>query len=246
MRALTCLFKVELRAVYDDRFLMRDVGVKYLCQRQHLRLTVKKRQHIHRAGVLKLSIFVELIENDLCVRVAAVAYDYAHPVSARLVAQLGDALNALFLDKVGYRLAKQALVHAVRDLRDHYAVLFFLDIRACAHHYAPLAGQIRLAYAVNAVYRRRSGEVGPLYILHKVCDRAFGVVHAVERSVNDLSEVVRRDVRRHTDGNADGAVHEQVGEACGKNGRFFEPVIEVAHHRNDVLVDVAHHLVRDL
>ena len=125
-------------------------------------------------------------------------------------------------------------------------MLFFLDIRACAHHYAPLAGQIRLAYAVNAVYRRRSGEVGPLYILHKVCDRAFGVVHAVKRSVNDLSEVVRRDVRRHTDGNADSAVHKQVWEARGKNARFLSRFVKVRIPQNRFLIDIAQHLVAEL
>jgi hypothetical protein len=58
----------------------------------------------------------------------------------------------------------------------------------------------------------------------------------------DLAQVVRRDVRGHTDGDARAAVDEQVREAAGQHDRLEGLAVVVGAELDGVLVDVAHHL----
>ena len=57
---------------------------------------------------------------------------------------------------------------------------------------------------------------------------------------------MRRDIRRHADGDAGRAVDQQVREARGKDARFFSRFIEVWIPQNGFLVDIAQHLVAEL
>ena len=56
------------------------------------------------------------------------------------------------------------------------------------------------------------GKSGPLHELHEVVGRGLGVVDEVDGGVDDLAEVVRRDVGGHADRDALAAVDEQVRE----------------------------------
>ena len=57
------------------------------------------------------------------------------------------------------------------------------------------------------------GKSGPGTMPHQVVDRCTsGLRMRCDRGVDDLAEVVRRDVRRHADGDAARAVDEQVRE----------------------------------
>ena len=60
--------------------------------------------------------------------------------------------------------------------------------------------------------------------------------------VDDLTEVVRRDVGRHADGDALRSVHQQVGETAGENHRFLELTGVVVGEVDGVLVDVGEHV----
>ena len=78
MCARLCLCKVKYRAVLDNALLMRNIVIKHLRERKHLRLAVHDGKHIDGAGVLQLRVFVELIEYDLAVRVAPVVEYYLY------------------------------------------------------------------------------------------------------------------------------------------------------------------------
>src|SRR5262249_23341206 len=60
--------------------------------------------------------------------------------------------------------------------------------------------------------RPAGGEVGALHVLRNPLDVDARVVDHRDDPVDDLAEVVRRDVRRHADGDAGRAVDEQVRE----------------------------------
>ena len=87
-------------------------------------------------------------------------------------------------------------------------------------------------------------EVGPLHDLREAADVDVGVVdHRVHRG-DDLTEVVRRDVRRHADRDALRAVQEQVRIARREDGRLAARLVVVGDEIDRVGVDVAQHLGR--
>ena len=62
-------------------------------------------------------------------------------------------------------------------------------------------------------------------------------------SVDDLAQVVGRDVRRHAHGDARRPVHEQVGERGRQDGRLFGALVVVRDEIDRLFVEVGHHLV---
>ena len=61
----------------------------------------------------------------------------------------------------------------------------------------------------------------------------------------DLAEVVRRDVGRHADGDAGGAVDEQVGHPRRQHDRLGLGAVVVGPERHRGLLDLRQHLVAD-
>ena len=66
-----------------------------------------------------------------------------------------------------------------------------------------------------------------------------------ERAVDDLAHVVRRDVRRHADGDAARAVDEELRELRREHGRLFERFVIVRDEIDGFLVDVLQHELGD-
>lgn len=60
-------------------------------------------------------------------------------------------------------------------------------------------------------------------------------------TVNNLTEVVRRDIGRHTDRDAVRAVDEQAGEAGGQHDRLLTLLVEVRHEVDRIFLDIGQH-----
>ena len=70
------------------------------------------------------------------------------------------------------------------------------------------------------------------------------VLERVKNAVHDLSEVVGRDIRCHSDRDTRGSVHEQVRRGGGKHGGLRRIAIKVGDKVDGLLVDVPHHALR--
>ena len=85
--------------------------------------------------------------------------------------------------------------------------------------------------------QRPGGEVGPEHELHQVVGRRLGVVDQMDGGVDDLTEVVGRDVGGHPHGDAAAPVDQQVREPRRQHRRLLGlPVIGV-DEVDGVLVD---------
>ena len=65
----------------------------------------------------------------------------------------------------------------------------------------------------------------------------------MNQGIGDLAQVVRRNVRRHSNGDPRGTVDQHVGQPCRQNRGLGERVIEVGSEVDGVLVDVGQQLV---
>ena len=121
-------------------------------------------------------------------------------------------------------------------------VLALLDAGRRPHLHRAATGAVGVDDAGTAEDARPGREVGTLDELHEVVGCRLGVVDQVEDRVDDLAEVVRRDVRRHADGDALAAVDEQVREPRRQHDGLFGGAVVVRDHVDGFLVDVGQQL----
>ena len=107
---------------------MLDVHPEKLTKTEHLRLTPYKGKHDNGAGVLKLCVLIELVEDYLTVRVLAVLHDHFKTVTSAFVTDFGNALDTLLMDEVRHSFDKLRLLHHVGDFGDDNAVVLLLDV----------------------------------------------------------------------------------------------------------------------
>ena len=142
--------------------------------------------------------------------------DNAHTRAVGLVADVGNALQTLVVHLVGHVLDEHALVHLIGKLGDDDAravAAEFFKFRAGAQDDLTAARGVSRADAAAAHNDALGREVGTRDVLHQVVKRRLRVIEHADAGVDDLGQVVRRDVRRHTDGDTGRAVDQQVREA---------------------------------
>ena len=245
VQAFPRLFKVVFRAPGNDRFLVLEIVVEHLPQRQHLRFAVHQRNVDYAEGVLHGRVLVKQVQNDVCVHVLFQLDDDAHAGAVRLIPQVGDALDPLFVYQLRNALHKAGLVHLIGYLRNDDAAAVscvLLNLRPRAHDDLAAARAVGAGDAHLAHDDAARGKVRPGQVLHEFIHRDVGLVDHRHQRIHRLAQIVRRDIRRHTHRNAARAVDQQVWHAAGQHRRLHERLVEVRHEIDRVLLDVGHHL----
>ncbi len=190
----------------------------------------------------------ELVEDDLGVGIPLHVHDDAHALTAGLIVYVADALQLAFLHQVGDILNELLLVHAIRYLRDHYAVvaLIAFNLGLGANHHAATASGISVFHALQTIYISSCWEVGRWYVLHQSFHVDVGIVNIGTATINHLAKVVGRYVCRHAHGNAVAAIDEQVWYLRRHHGWLLQRVVEVVCHVDGVLVDIVHDVLTHL
>ena len=121
-----------------------------------------------------------------------------------------------------------------------------LGLGAGAHDDAAAAGGVGRADAAAAYDNASGREVRARDMLHEVRERGVRIFEHADAGIDDLGEVVRRDIRRHADGDAGAAVDQQIREPAREHARLAARFVKVRVPVDGVLVDVAQHFVGDL
>ncbi len=153
--------------------------------------------------------------------------------------EIGDLLD---------QIALAALLDHVGQLGDDDRLLALpdrLDVRARLHSDPAAPGLVGLADPGAAEDDPAGRKVRPLDVPHQPLDADLGVVDVRDHGRDRLTKVVRRDVRRHPDGDPGGAVDQQVRVARRKHQRLLLAPVVVGDEIDRVLIDVAQHLGRD-
>ena len=220
-----------------------------LHQAHFFRLAVDHGQEDHAEALLHRGVLEELVEHDLRLAAALQLDDDAHAVAVALVADVADLVDDLVVHQFGDALDQLRLVHLVGNLGDDDRVFVLgdvLDGGLGAHHEAAAAGAIGLGDAAAPVDEAAGREVGALHELQHVGERGVRIVHQRDAGVDDLGQIVRRNLGRHADGDSVGAVHQQVGNARRQHQRLDRGVVEVGDEIDGVFVDVGQQLLGDL
>ena len=245
VRAGLGLLEVKAGATGDNLDLVLDVVLQDLAQGEALGHAVDKRQVVDAKGGLELRELVQVVEHDLRDDVLLELNDQADALLVGLVAHVGDALDALLVYQLGNLLLQGALVDLVRDLGEHQAAaagLGGLHVGLGTHGDGAAAGLVGLADAVGAHDDGAGREVRARHDGHELICGGVRVVDEHARGLDGLAQVVRRDVCGHADGDARGAVDQQVGEARGQDLRLLEGLVVVGLPVHGVLLQVAQQL----
>ena len=249
VQALEGLAQAELRAAHDDVDLVVDPVADKAVDRQGAGHAVDEREHVGGEVLLQAGALVEVVEDDLGDGVALEDDDEALAGAAGgLVADVGDAADRSVAYELGDLVGQVVGVDLVGQLGDDEALaaLDFLDVDDGALRDGAAAGAVRVFDALVAQDGGAGGEIGSRDQLDECFKELLaggvGVLEGPFDAARELAQVVRRDAGGHADGDAFGAVGQQVREARGQDGGFLVAAVVVVLEIDAFFVDVADHL----
>ena len=195
-----------------------------------LRLAAVERHHIAAERRLQRRVAIELVEDDLGIGVALQLDHHAITFAVGLVAQIGNALDALFAHQFGHLLDHRRLVHLIGDLGDDDMLAVTahrLDAGDTAHDDRAAAGLVSRADARTAEDHGAGREVGTRNDFHQFRQLDRRIVDDGNAAVDHFAEIVRRNVGGHADGDTAGAVDEKVREASRNDRRLLHGAVVV-------------------
>ncbi len=232
----------ELRAAANDDEAMTDELLQHLLQSERARFAVDQCEQDDRERILQRREFVELIEDDVWIRVLLQVDDDADRLlEVAFVAYAGNARDAAFVGDIGDFLDDGVARLLIGNIVDDDAVavalaLFDRGFRTDDDRAA--AGFVAFPDRAFAADDAAGGEVGAGDVGHQFLHGDVRVVDERDEAAADFANVMRRDRRGHADGDAAGAVDEQVREFCGENGWFGVAFVVGGDEIDSVELDV--------
>ena len=226
VRSVASLPQQKCCAPRDHLATMREKCLDQLLQIQRARLAADQRNNVDAIHNLQLRLGIQIVEDHLA-RFATPRFDDdAHAVLVGFVAQLGNAFDALFLHQLRDLLNQARLVDLIRNFTDDdgFTPCLLIDkhFRTTTHEDSSASRAIRMHDASTAADDAAGREIWPANELHQIIDRQAWRIQQREAGVEHFLDVVRRNVRRHTDCNAGGAVDQQIGQPRRQHIRHFQ------------------------
>ena len=128
MDTLLCFVQVKLSTTAYNINLVINVVTQNLTKRKGTRNTVNQGQVNDAKIGLKLSLLVQVIQNNLWNSITLEVQNDAHTLTVGLVAHVRDAFNFLLVDCLSNLLLKKTFVNLVRNLGDNKALATALDL----------------------------------------------------------------------------------------------------------------------
>ena len=214
LSAALSLLQFVTRAPHDDFTAVHDVAINGFLERQCLGLAVINGEHIDAEGGGQLRVLVEVIDDHLRDRIA-LELDNDTGVFIGFIADSRDLGEDLFIGQLSDAFHECGAVDVVGDLGDDnllFAVAHFLYAESAAH----LDG----AFTSGEIIRNRgepgdgatSWEIGAFDILHQPLEIDIGIIDLSTDTIDHFTQVMRRHVRGHADGDAGAAIDEQIRE----------------------------------
>ena len=207
----------------DD--LLAEVGesADHVLEVQHLGPAAVQRHHVAAERALERREAIELIAHHVGHGLALQLDHDAHACAIAFVTNVGNAFDLLVAYELGDLLDHRGLVHLIRDLGDdeRLPVLPHLfHVHAPAHDYRATAFVIGGADARAAENEATGRKVRTRNDFDQLVDLDRRIVEIGDAGVAHLAEIVRRNVRRHADGDAACSVDEKIGKFRGQNNRL--------------------------
>ena len=253
MGSLLRFVEVVFRPSCDNILLMLQVILEHIKNVHDLRLIVHEGEHDHTERILKLCMLIQLVQDDIRVHIAPQFNTDPHSLSAGLVTQVCDSVNLFISHKLRDLLDEPCLIHHKRQLGHDdpvLAVVHRLDVCDRAHTDLSASGPVSLLDSSCPEDLRPCGEIRSFDDLQYFLNGGLSLVldlivdDPYHRS-DDLPQIMRRDIRRHTDRDTGCTVYEKIRKSGRKHSRLLLRLVKVGGKINGILVDVRRHLHGD-
>ena len=165
--------------------------------------------------------------------------DEAHGLG-RLVAHIAQQRRFFLLDQLGELLHQTRLLHLIGDFGDDDLVAASAGVLPLPPSAQPEAAAARLVSLQDRLARLHDDATGrkvrPGHELDQLLDGRIGMLDEMQERRAQLLGIVRWDVGRHADGDARGAVGQQIGKGRRENRRLSLTPIVVGPKINGVFV----------
>ena len=175
---------------------------------------------------------------------------HVHAVGARHDHQTGRVLVVRFVAQVVHHrqlfiahLGGDLLQHfragnLVRQRGDHHSAVFFIPHRAHAHGAATVLVDFA-DFRTRGDDFRFSRIIRPLNDIQQLVERRFRLLNQGDGGFRHFTQVVRRNICRHTDRNTGGTVQQDVWQTRRQHLRLLHRTVEVWHPVNGSLTQLA-------
>ncbi len=174
---------------------------EHLLEIEQTRLAINQRHHVHAEGVLQLRELEQIVQHHLRHFATLEFDDDAHAGFVRLVAQVRNPFDALFLHQLGNLFEQGFLVNLIRDLVDDdrlaMALLHVFKVCTRTHDHTAAPGAITLMHAGKAIDQGCRGEIRRRNDLDQILNVCLGIGEQRQAAFDNLGEIVRRNIRRH-------------------------------------------------
>ncbi len=189
MRPLARLAQQVFRATADDIFAEGHESTQHVEQRHLLGLAAVQRHHVAAKRGLQRCVAVKLVQDDVCIGVALQFDDDAITLAVGFVAQVGNALDALFLDQLSHFFDHRCLVHLIGNFGDDDLLAVAthrLDCRAATHDDRSAARFVSRADAGTAHDQRTGREIRARNDLHQFRQLDRRIVDQGDTAIDNL------------------------------------------------------------
>ena len=247
--AFTRFAKQISRAAGDNIFAEINERGQELAQGKLLWPPTVQRQHVTTEIGLHRCETIELVHHHFGGGIA-LQLDYdAHTVPVRFILNMGDAVDLFLAHLFGDFFDHRGLVHLIANLIDDDGkpvLANFFDTGLSPHNHAAAPLKVGFACTGPAQHDPACGEVGAGNIFNQLFRGQIGIFDQRLTGIDHFAQIVRRNVRRHTDGNTASTIDQHVWKTCRQNSRFaFFPIV-VVDEIDGLLVQIAGHERRDL
>src|SRR6266851_2100327 len=211
MLALFGFLQLEDCAAPDHVDAVLDKELDHRDQAQLARLPANNGEQDHAERFLHLRVFEKIVQDELRLFTALQLDDDTHAFARGFISHVGNAFELFRLHQFGNALDQPRFVHLVRNFGDDDAFAVFggfFDGCLSAHDEAAAPGFVRSFNAVAPRDVRSGRKIRPRHNFHYFFQRRVGLFDQQNRRVHNLTQVVRRDVRGHADGDAASPIYQ--------------------------------------
>ena len=142
-------------------------------------MAIHQGHHVDAKGVLELSLLVEIVQHNLRDFTRLQFNDQAHAGFVRLVLNMTDAFNFLFVHQFSHALLQRLFIDLIGQfIHDDGLTLTFVDVFKMAfgaHHDASASSSIPVFHAIDAVNNTGRWKVRRRHNGHEVINRGVWV-----------------------------------------------------------------------
>ena len=244
-----CLVQIILCPSGNHIFLMIQIMLQHFQKTHNLRSIAYQSQHDHTKGILKLSMFIKLVQNHIGICISSQFNTDTHTFSVGMIVDRRNTINFLISYQFCDFLNKPCFIDHIRKFcNDDLCLAIWHSLDICHRPYPYFSSSRSVGFLDSSGSQNCSscGEIRAFYDGENLLYGCFSVffyliVNDLYYCINNLSQIMRWYIGCHTYGNTRGSVCQKVRIPGRQHSRLFLRTIKVRRKIYSILIDIRQH-----